>query len=94
MLTKCKDVRPKKDVKGILQNVFMSAAYSKFFSVKGHQIFTYIKRIFCGRIILNHIENKKGCGGSGGVLPRKIFKNLRTVVAILVLFEQFLRKYC
>ena len=28
------------------------------------------------------------------MLPRKIFKNLHTVVAILVLFEQFLRKFC
>ena len=28
------------------------------------------------------------------MLPRKIFKNLHTAVAILVLFEQFLRKFC
>ena len=28
------------------------------------------------------------------MLPRKIFKNLHSVVAILVLFEQFLRKFC
>ena len=94
MLTKCKAVRPKKDVKGPLKVVFMSAAYSEFFSVREHQIFTYIfKRIF-GRIILKHIENIKGCGGSGGMLPRKIFKNLHTAVAILLLFEQFLRKFC
>ena len=26
----------------------------------------------------------------GGMLPRKVFKNLDTVMAILVLFEQFL----
>ena len=26
--------------------------------------------------------------------PRKIFENLHTVIAILVLFEQFLRKGC
>ena len=50
--------------------------------------------VFCGRIILNHIENKKGSGGFGGMLLRKIFKNLHTVVAILVLFEQFLGKFC
>ena len=29
-------------------------------------------------------------GGSGGLLPRKVFKNLDTVMAILALFEQFL----
>ena len=31
-------------------------------------------------------------GGTGGVVPRKIFENLDTVMAILVLFEQFLRQ--
>ena len=63
----------------------------EFFSVRVHQIFKYI---FSGRIILKHIENKKDCRGSGGVLPLKIFNNLYTVVAILVLFEQFLCKFC
>ena len=29
-------------------------------------------------------------GRSGGMLPRKVFKNLDTVMAILALFEQFL----
>ena len=29
-------------------------------------------------------------GGSGGMLPRKVFKNSDTVMAILALFEQFL----
>ena len=29
-------------------------------------------------------------GGSGDMLPRKVFKNLDTVMAILTLFEQFL----
>ena len=28
------------------------------------------------------------------MLPRKILKNLHTVVAILVIFEQFLGKFC
>ena len=28
------------------------------------------------------------------MLPRKIFENLYTVVAILALFEQFLGKFC
>ena len=37
---------------------------------------------------------KKALGGCGGMFPRKIFKNLHTVVAILVLFEQILDKFC
>ena len=37
---------------------------------------------------------KKALGGSGGMLPRKFFENLHTVVAILVLFEQILSKFC
>ena len=32
-------------------------------------------------------------GGSGGMLPRKIFEKLHTVVAILAL-KQFLGKFC
>ena len=36
---------------------------------------------------------KKVLWGSGGMLPRKIFENLRIVVAILVPFEQFLGKF-
>ena len=43
MLTKDKAVRPKKDVKDPLKNVFMSAAYSEFFSVGGHQIFIHFQ---------------------------------------------------
>ena len=36
---------------------------------------------------------KKAVGGSGGLLPQKVFKNLHTAVAILELFEQFLGKF-
>ena len=35
-------------------------------------------------------EHNKNIGESGGMLPRKVFKNLDTVMAILALFEQFL----
>ena len=37
---------------------------------------------------------KKAPRGSGGRLPWKIFENLHTVVAILLLFEQFIGKFC
>ena len=73
MLTKYKDVGPKKSVKGPLKNAFMSAAFSEFFSLTGHQIFSYFQRIFSGRIMLKHIENKKDCGRFGGVLAGKFF---------------------
>ena len=33
-------------------------------------------------------------GGSGDMLPRKVFKNLDTVMAILELFEKFYGKFC
>ena len=36
----------------------------------------------------------KASGESGGIIFRKIFENLRAVMAILVLFEQFLVKFC
>ena len=94
MLTKYKNIRPEKDVKGPLRNIFMSAAYSEFFQWGGTKFLHIFKRIFFERIFLKHIENKIGCGRSGGVLPLKIFKNLLTVVTILVLFEQFLRNFC
>ena len=59
MLTEYKNVRPKKDVNIPFENVFMSAAYSEFFSGGGVPKFDiYFKRSFSGRIILKHIENK------------------------------------
>ena len=82
----------RKTVKGPLKNVFMSVAYSKFFSVRStkfsHNLFSCI---FFGRIILKHIDNKKGCGGVWGRAPSKNFKNLQTVVAIIVRY--FLNKF-
>ena len=92
MLTKYKDVRPRKSVKSPLKNVFMSAAYSEFFSGRVHQILLHFQAYsFSDRILLKHIETRKG---SGDMLPRKIFKNSHTVVTLFVLFEPFLGKFC
>ena len=44
--------------------------------------------------MLKYIENIKGLRGSGGRALRRFFENLHTVVAILVLFEQFSGKFC
>ena len=71
----------------------MSAAYSEFFSVRGHQILTYFQTHFFRKNYFKAFKNIKGRGASEGVLPRKIFKNLHAVVAILVLFEQFLHSF-
>ena len=95
MLTKYKEIRPKKDVKSPLKNVFMSAAYSEIFSGMVHQNFDiFSSAVFFGRIILKHLENQKGFRRSGGMLHQKIFENLHTAVAILILFKQFLGKFC
>ena len=37
---------------------------------------------------------KKALGGSRGMLLRKIFENSHAVVAIFVLLDQFLDKFC
>ena len=65
----------------------------KFFRKGAPNFDIFLSAVF-GRIILKHIENKKGSRGSGGMLPRKIYINLHTVAAILVLFEQVLGKFC
>ena len=66
---------------GVFRNVFRDGAPN----------FDLISSVvFSGRIILKHIENKKG---SRGVREHAALENLCTTVAILVLFEQFLGKF-
>ena len=74
MLTKYKDIRPKKDVKSPLKNVFMSVAYSKIFSKVGAPNFDVFSRVvFSGKIILKHLEIKKGSRGFRGHVPPEKF---------------------
>ena len=74
MLTKCKDVRHKKDVKSSLKNVFMSVAYSEKFSGEGAPNFGIFSSIvFPGKIILKHLENEKGSRGVRGHALLEIF---------------------
>ena len=57
-----------------------------------HQILTFLKRIFSGKVKFDAIrETKMILGGSGGMLPQTIFENLHrpTAMGILALFEQF-----
>ena len=57
----------------------------------GIKFLRFLSVFFFRKVNLKQIEEQKyGCRGSGGMLPRKVFKNLDTVMAILALFEQFL----
>ena len=73
----------------------MSGAYSEFFSGRGHQISSLFQaQSFPGRVILSYLSNKNDFRGSEGMLPRKIFENLHTVMVFLALFEKFSGKVC
>ena len=60
----------------------------------GAPIFVTFKRSFSRDLVSSNLSTKNNSRGSGGMLPRKNFENLHTAMAILVLFEQFLRKVC
>ena len=73
----------------------MSGAYSEFFSGKGHQVSSLFQgQFFPGRVISSNVSNKNDFRGVRGMVPRKIFENLHTVMVILALFEQFSGKVC
>ena len=73
----------------------MSGAYSEFFSGRGHQISSHFQALcFPGRVISSKLSNKNDFRGVRGHATPKIFENLRTVMAILALFEQFSGKVC
>ena len=97
MLTKCKNVLdPETGANKIFENSFMSGAYSEIFSGREHQFSSFFKRSFFRQINLSNLSSvtKPTLGEFDGMLPRKIFENLHTAMAILVLFELFLRKVC
>ena len=86
MLTKYKDVRPKKGVNKPFEKCFHICGVFRIFSRESTPHFDIFSSVvFSGKIILKHVENEKDSRGSGGMLPRKIFENLHIVVAILVL---------
>ena len=58
---------------------------------RGPQFPHFFKRVFFGGTNLKLIEkHERLYGGSGGMLRRNFFENLRAVMAILELFEYFL----
>ena len=71
-------------VRGVFRNFFR----------KEHQIFSLFQaQFFPTELFLSKLSNKINSGGFGGMIFRKIFENLHTVMAILVLFEQFSGKF-
>ena len=74
------------------ENVFMSGVYSEVFLGRRHQFSSLFKRNFFDRLNFKQLSNKNDFRRSGGMFPRKIFENLHTAIAILVLFEQCLRE--
>ena len=73
----------------------MSGAYSEFFQGKSTKFRHFFKRSFSlEELTLSNLSNKNDFRGSGGMLHRKIFENLHTVMVILALFEQFSGKSC
>ena len=63
---------------------------------EGAPIFVTFSRVVCfsADLILSNLSTRNDTEGSGGMLPWNNFENLHTVMAILELFEQFLRKVC
>ena len=61
----------------------------------GGTLFRHIfkRSCFSAKLFLSMLKIK-ALGGPGGMLPRNFFKNLHAVLAILVLFEQLLGKFC
>ena len=57
----------------------------------GIKFLHFLSVFFFRKVNLKQIEEQTyGSRGSGDMLPRKVFKSLDTVMAILALFEQFL----
>ena len=70
MLTKYKDVRTKKGVNKPFEECFyVCGVFRNFFRVGALNFDVFLSVFFSGRILLKHIENKKGLRGSGGMLP-------------------------
>ena len=83
------------DVNKPFENGSCQGRIQKFFEGGGIKFRHFFKRIFSGRVTFKQLKCQKATlGGSGGMLPQKLFEILHTAMTILVLFEQFLRKVC
>ena len=84
---------PETGVNKPFENVSCQGRIQNIFQGGGTNCRYFFKRSFF-RQSYSNLSTKTTLGGSGGMLPRKIFENLHTVMAILVLFKQFLGKVC
>ena len=69
----------------------MTAAYLELFQGGALNFDVFPSVVFRAELFWKHIENEKG---SGGVRGHAHPENLHAVLAILLLFEQFLGKFC
>ena len=75
MLTKYKDVRPKKGVNKPFEKCFHVCGVFRIFFREGTQLFDIFSSVFFfGRNILKHIENKKALEGPGACFSGKFLK--------------------
>ena len=73
----------------------MSGANSEIFFGRGFNFCHFLSVVFFfERFYFKQLSlsNKNDSRGVRGMLPRKIFENLHTAMAILVLFEEFFTK--
>ena len=69
-----KRLDPKTGVNKIFENVFMSGAYSEFFSGRGHQLSSLFKRSFFRKIKFQQLslsDKNNSRGVRGHALPEK-----------------------
>ena len=77
------------------ENVSCRGRIQKFFEGRSINFRHFFSSVFFPEeLFLSILSAKNDFRGSGGMLPWKISENLHTAMAILVLFEQFLRKVC
>ena len=70
-----------------MKRFYVRGAFKSFLE-REHQISTLFQVKFSNRINLKQKgERTKSLGGSGSLVPRKIFENLHTVKVILMFFE-------
>ena len=77
------------------QNVSFQRRIQNFFQGGGTKFRHFFKlSFFPAELILSNFSYKNDSRGSVGMLSRKIFENLHSVMVILALFEQFSGKVC
>ena len=85
---------PETGVNKLFENVSCQERISNFFRKWAPISVTFSSVVFSAELISSNLSTKNDSRGVRGHAPRKIFENLHTVMAILVLFKQFLDKLC